>query len=55
LPEDEVIQFKKFVANEAQKWKDGNYSNDVRFEIHSNNVVNDVSRFMNVLLTTMSI
>lgn len=51
------VKQKRFIANlekELQKWKDGNFSKDVSIHPHSNENADDVSRFMNILKSSLA-
>ena len=46
--------FIDFVSAETRKWEDGNFCRDVRMVPHSNKNPDDVTRFMDVLKSTLS-
>ena len=54
LPVKDRKTFLDFVSEETKKWKDGNFSKDVRMATHSNQNIDDVARFMNKLKSTLN-
>ena len=53
-PNKDRETFIDFVNEETEKWKDGNFSKDVRMKPHSNQNADDVARFMDRLKSTLS-
>jgi len=54
LTPDQQTTFTEYFTEEAEKWKAGDFSKNVRIYPHSNEDIDDVARFMDVLKSTLA-